>query len=97
MQSESSRTRELGGKWLASAGHAAKLKESPLVMRDFEIRHSRATDTSHHGEYEGKITESAKSVAQSIDALRPLLQGEQELAMMSKLGTGWAQYSKAIE
>ena len=97
MQSESSRTRELGEKWLASAGHVAKLKESLLVMRDFEIKHSRATDKSYHGEYEEKITESAKSVVQSIAALKPLLEGEQELAMMGKLESGWAQYSKASE
>jgi methyl-accepting chemotaxis protein len=97
MQSESSRTRELGEKWLASAGHVAKLKESLLVMRDFEIKHSRTADKSYHGEYEDKITGSAKSVAQSIAALKPLLEGEQELAMMGKLESGWAQYSKASE
>jgi methyl-accepting chemotaxis protein len=97
MQSESSRTRELGEKWLASAGHVANLKESLLVMRDFEIKHSRTADKSYHGEYEDKITESAKSIVQSIAALKPLLEGEEELAMMGKLESGWAQYSKASE
>jgi methyl-accepting chemotaxis protein len=95
MQSESSRTRELGEKWLASAGHVAKLKESLLVMRDNEVRHSRATDKSYHSEYEDKINESTKTVVASIAALKPLLQGEQELGMMSKLEAGWASYSKA--
>ena len=97
MRAESLRTNELGEKWLASTGHVAKLKESLLVMRDYEVKHSRATDKSYHGEYEDKINESTKAVVQSIAALKPLIQGDQELGMMGKLESGWAQYSKASE
>ncbi len=95
MQQESGRTRALGQKWLASAGHVATLREQLLAMREFEVKHSRATDKSYHGEYEEKINEAAKSVTASLAALKPLLAGEQELGLMGKLEGGWAGYQKA--
>jgi CHASE3 domain sensor protein len=97
MQQESARTHALGEKWLASAGHVATLRESLLAMREQEVKHSRATDKSYHGEYEEKITASAKSVDDAIAALKPLMEGEQELGLMSKLKAGWAAYRKAAD
>ncbi len=90
MQQESARTHALGEKWLASAGHVATLRESMLAMREQEVKHSRATDKSYHGEYEEKITASAKTIDDTIAALKPLMTGEQELGLMSKLEAGSA-------
>ncbi len=97
MQQESTRTHALGEKWLASAGHVATLRESMLAMREQEVKHGRATDKSYHGEYEEKITASAKVIDETIAALKPLMDGEQELGLMSKLEAGWAAYRKAAE
>ena len=94
MQRESQRTTELGTKWLASAGHVAKLREAMLVARDFEVKHSRTTDQSYHAEYEDKIKEATQTVEQSLAALKPLLSGEQETALLGKIDSGWANYAK---
>ncbi|MFN5155206.1 MAG: methyl-accepting chemotaxis protein [Betaproteobacteria bacterium] len=94
MQRESQRTHELGTKWLASAGHVAKLREAMLVAREFEVKHSRTTDKSYHAEYEDKLNEAAKTVNETLAALKPLLAGEQETALLGKIESGWAGYGK---
>ena len=95
MHQESQRTRALGQIWLASAGHVATLREQLLVMREFEVKHSRATDKSYHAEYEEKITAAAQAVDQGLAALKPLLTGEREVALLGKLEGGVAAYRKA--
>ncbi|MEY3272978.1 MAG: hypothetical protein RLZZ341_1879 [Pseudomonadota bacterium] len=97
MQQESQRTRTMGDKWLASAGHVATLREALLAMRDAEVKHSRTADGSYHAEYEAKMEESARQVDSSLAALKPLLQGEQELGHLAKIDSGWAAYRKASE
>jgi len=95
MQQESQRTRALGEKWLASAGQVAAMREAMLAAREFEVKHSRATDKSYYGEYEEKINESAKTVDAALAMLKPLLQGEEETALLAKIDAGWAGYRKA--
>jgi methyl-accepting chemotaxis protein len=95
MQQESQRTRELGQKWLAGAGHVATMREQLLAMREFEVKHSRTADKSYHGEYEEKMGDAAKKIGNTMAALKPLLAGEKELGLMGNLEVAWGEYEKS--
>ena len=58
----------LNDKWLQGVGHLAAMRAAVVESRDFEIKHSRATDRSYHAEYEEKLGVAAKSAASALTA-----------------------------
>ena len=54
----------LADKWMRSVGHLSEMRLAMNEARDFEIKHSRATDRSYQSEYEEKIANALKQVAE---------------------------------
>ncbi|TXC66345.1 hypothetical protein FSC37_12110 [Piscinibacter aquaticus] len=80
---------------MQGVGHIAAFRAAVVESRDFEMKHSRATDTSYHAEYEDKLAASAKAAAAALAAYEPLVQSDDERKLFAALGKGWASYADA--
>ncbi len=85
----------LNAKWLQGVGHIAAMRAAAVESRDFEMKHSRATDTSYHAEYEEKMATAAKAAAAALAAYEPLVESDEERALFAALGNGWSGYEAA--
>ncbi|WP_341893562.1 MCP four helix bundle domain-containing protein, partial [Variovorax sp. YR752] len=85
----------LNDKWLQGVGHLAAMRTALVESRDFEIKHSRATDRSYHAEYEEKLGATAKAAAAALAAYDPLLSSDVERESFAKLTKGWKAYEDA--
>ena len=85
----------LNEKWLQGVGHLSAMRVALIESRDFEVKHSRATDRSYHSEYEEKMAAAAKTVAASVRAYEPLQQVDAERELFGKLTKGWQAYESA--
>ena len=85
----------LNDKWLQGVGHLAAMRAAVVESRDFEIKHSRATDRSYHAEYEDKLGAAAKSAAAALAAYDALVGGDAERESFAKLTKGWKAYEDA--
>jgi methyl-accepting chemotaxis protein len=85
----------LNDKWLQGVGHLAAMRAALVESRDFEIKHSRATDRSYHAEYEEKLGAAAKAAAAALTAYGTLLTSDAERETFAKLSKGWKAYEDA--
>jgi methyl-accepting chemotaxis protein len=85
----------LNEKWLQGVGHIAAMRSAAVESRDFEMKHSRSSDTSYHAEYEDKIGTSAKAVASALAAYEPLVRSDTERELFAAFGKGWTAYEAA--
>ena len=85
----------LNDKWLQGVGHLAAMRAAVVESRDFEIKHSRATDRSYHAEYEEKLGTAAKAAASALAAYDTLLSSDAERETFAKLTKGWKGYEDA--
>ena len=85
----------LNAKWLQGVGHLSAMRVALIESRDFEVKHSRATDRSYHSEYEEKLAAAAKAVSTSVSAYEALLQDDAEREMFGTLVKGWQAYESA--
>ncbi len=85
----------LNAKWLQGVGHIAAMRAAAVESRDFEMKHSRATDTSYHAEYEEKMSSAAKAAATALAAYEPLVESDEERKLFADLGKGWSGYEAA--
>ena len=53
----------LHDRWLTGIDKLNTMRVAMIEARDFEMKHSRATDKSYHAEYEEKMTAAAQAVA----------------------------------
>ncbi|HVK33058.1 MAG TPA: methyl-accepting chemotaxis protein [Burkholderiaceae bacterium] len=95
LQRVDSDARELSGKWLPGVGHLASARAAALEARDFEIKHSRATDKSYHAEYEDKIKSATKTFGDALAGYEKLVAGDDERKFAQQLAKTWAEYQKA--
>ena len=51
----------LNAKWLSGVGQLSRTRAAIVEAREFEVKHSRATDRSYHSEYEEKFNSAAKA------------------------------------
>ncbi len=84
----------LADKWMRSVGHLSEMRLAMNEARDFEIKHSRATDRSYQSEYEEKIANALKQVADQEAAALKLLTTPAEREMGGKLESTWQAYLK---
>jgi methyl-accepting chemotaxis protein len=85
---------DLSHKWLPGVEQLAGAKAALLEGRDLEIKHSRTADKSYHAEYEAKMADGAKVVAQALAAYAKLAADEEERKLVVKLDKDWAEYQK---
>jgi methyl-accepting chemotaxis protein len=85
----------LASKWLKGVGYLSSTRAAALESRDFEVKHSRAEDSSYHAEYESKIAEAAKITAKEMAAYERMIKGEAEQKLFATFSKSWAAYQKA--
>ncbi len=85
---------ELAEKWLPGVAHTNKVRMALLEHREFEIKHTKAPDSSYHAEYEEKMTAAAKTVVDTIQAYSKSAQGEAETALLARFNKHWSEYGE---
>ena len=87
----------LSNKWLQGVGQLATARAAMLSARDFEVKHSHATDRSYHAEYEDKIKEASASVSTQVEGYKQRVSADAERTLYLKLSDTWAAYRKAAD
>ncbi len=84
---------DLARKWLAGVSHLAEARSAVILVRELEIKHSKTDDNSYHAEYEDKIAEALKGLDARISAYRPLVEGDEEAALLADYDKAWKAYT----
>jgi len=87
----------LAVKWMQGAGHLSTVRGTLVDERDMEIKHSRTTDTSYHGEYEEKIADASKLLDAEFAAYKRIIAGDEEAALFAKVEKARAEYGSAMK
>ena len=87
--------RVLAGKWLQGVGRLANTRAAVLESRDFEVKHSRAADSSYHAEYEEKMALATKVVTEAMGNYDRQVDGDAERALVTTFSKSWAAYQQA--
>jgi methyl-accepting chemotaxis protein len=87
----------LADKWMAGAGHLATMRRALVEAREMEVKHSRSSDASYHGEYEEKIAEAAKTLDSESAAYARRVEGDEEAKLVARLEKARAEYSAALK
>ena len=86
---------DLADQWLPAVGELATGRGGVLAVREFEIKHARATDTSYFAEYEEKITEQTKLVEVALVAVAKHPLDAEQQKKLDVVQKSWAEYQKA--
>ena len=86
---------DLADQWLPAVGELATGRGGVLAVREFEIKHARATDTSYFAEYEEKITEQTKLVEAALVAVAKHPLDAEQHKKLDGVQKSWAEYQKA--
>jgi methyl-accepting chemotaxis protein len=84
---------DLAWKWMPGVGHVATLRAALLEMRDLEVKHTRAPDTSYMAEYEDKIKEAQARVTERLGKYRALVRGDDENKLTATFEKSWREYT----
>jgi methyl-accepting chemotaxis protein len=87
----------LNDKWLKGVGLLSKLRASVIEAREFEIKHSRATDKSYLAEYDEKHNSAAKVVETALQDYLALPADAEEQKVSAAAGKAWEGYRKASQ
>jgi methyl-accepting chemotaxis protein len=87
----------LNDKWLKGVGLLSQLRASVIEAREFEIKHSRATDKSYLSEYDEKHNTSAKAADAALQGYLGLPADAEEQKVSSAAGKAWEGYRKASQ
>ena len=82
----------LADKWMPSAGHLAAAREGLLSHRDFEIKHTVATDEAYQAEYEDKMKAALGRAQLALEGYRALATEPEQAARLAQLDKLWADY-----
>jgi methyl-accepting chemotaxis protein len=83
---------EIDDKWLAGFKHVTAARAAAISLRDFEVKHSRATDKSYHAEYEDHMTASAEAFDKAIAAYDKLVAGDDEKTLVGAIASASQAY-----
>jgi methyl-accepting chemotaxis protein len=86
---------ELQKKWLSGVGALAYTRTALVEAREFEIKHSRATDRSYQSEYDEKTNNALKSVESKWQTYTALPAGDEDKAMAATLTKALEAYRKS--
>jgi methyl-accepting chemotaxis protein len=87
----------LAEKWLKGVGDLSDARAILVESREFEVKHSRTSDASYHGEYEDKMAEAAKSIAALSERYGARVVGAEETGHYQALTKAWGAYRQAQE
>jgi methyl-accepting chemotaxis protein len=88
---------ELNVKWLAGVGQLARTRAAVVEAREFEIKHSRATDRSYQSEYEEKFNNAVKVVDAQWQSYQALPAADEDKALATTLAKAWQAYRKSSD
>ena len=78
-------------------GPAGACAAAVVEAREFEIKHSRATDKSYQSEYDEKHNNAAKAADTRCSPTRPARRHAEEQKVSSTAGKAWEGYRKASQ
>jgi methyl-accepting chemotaxis protein len=88
---------ELNEKWLRGVGVLSHARTAVVEARDFEIKHSRATDRSYQSEYAEKFDNAVKLAEAAWESYRALPAVADDKALAAALVTAWQAYRQAAD
>lgn len=83
---------QLAQRWLPAVDHLARARVAMLEARDFEVRHTLASDEGYMEEYEDKFKAARAAVERSLEAHTQLIAGEEQGALSTTLDQRWKSY-----
>jgi methyl-accepting chemotaxis protein len=87
-------TQKLETKWIRGVAELSGARAALVGIREFEVKHSRASDSSYHSEYEKKIQEAATRAEVSLKNYQSLLVGQIEKTQFDALEQVLSEYKK---
>jgi methyl-accepting chemotaxis protein len=78
--------------WLPGVGALTAARADMLMVRDFEIKHTHASDDSYRSEYEEKLNTALADVQRHIDAFKALGDGARDSDLLGEFEKRWAEY-----
>lgn len=87
----------LNDKWLKGVGLLSQARASVVEAREFEIKHSRASDKSYQSEYDEKFSNAAKQIDAAFQGYLVLPADADEKALSAAAGKAWDGYRKASQ
>jgi methyl-accepting chemotaxis protein len=83
---------ELANNWLPAVGQLATFRTAMLEVRDYEVKHTTATDTGYMGDYEDKMNAALKAAQEALTHHSQFLQNEEDRAQRRSLDKHWQAY-----
>jgi len=83
---------QLAQRWLPAVDHLARARVAMLEARDFEVRHTVASDEGYMEEYEEKFKAARTAAERALDAHTQLIAGEEQGALSTALDQRWKSY-----
>jgi len=83
---------QLADNWLPTVGHLATLRASMLEVREFEVKHTTASDAGYMGEYEEKMNASLTVVGSALKGHTDLLSNDEERKLRAEFDKHWQAY-----
>ncbi len=78
--------------WLPGVGELTAARADMLLVREFEVKHTHATDDGYRSEYEEKMNTALASVKRHVDAFKKLGEGSVDAKLLSEFEKHWAEY-----
>lgn len=82
----------LAKRWLPAVDHLAKARIAMLEARDFEVRHTVASDEGYMEEYEEKFKAARAAAEQALAVQSGLTLGDEHKALSETLQQRWQTY-----
>ena len=90
-------TETLNDKWLKGVGLLSQLRTSVIEAREYEIKHSRATDKSYQSEYDEKHNNAAKVADGALQSYLGLPADPEEQKISTAVSKAWEGYRKSSQ
>jgi methyl-accepting chemotaxis protein len=82
----------LADTWMPAVRELTAARADILVARDFEIKHTHASDDGYRSEYEEKMSAALVSVNRHLGAFKLLGEAPADPKMLAELNQHWAEY-----
>ena len=78
--------------WLPGVGQLTAARADILLVRDFEVKHTHASDDGYRSEYEEKMNAALADVRRHIDAFKALGEASAGAELVGEFDKHWAEY-----
>jgi PAS domain S-box-containing protein len=78
--------------WLPGVGELTAARAEVLVVREFEVKHTHASDDGYRSEYEEKMNAALAAVKRHVDAFKVLAAGSTDDKLVTAFEKHWAEY-----